>query len=293
MGDCDVLVPRARLHDAVGVLRAAGWTQPRELTDEVLDIAHAAVCTGPAGAQIDLHWRIYCEGIPEAQQQAMWQASVPLDLGGVSTRALSVPDQLLHVVVHGFSVHLHSAPVGWLADGAALLQSAGDAFPWDRLIQRAEACRFTATLRCGLDYLSRHYDVRVPGAVLERLRALRRSRWERLELWFKLRAGPQAPWGRGPLRWFRYLRTCDRLQRRPGVIGFLRHWAVEAQKPGAWSLAADLGLWPLRQLLWLSVASSRRLPDRSRRMLQHPPARSGHRDASTEARATGIMEDES
>jgi hypothetical protein len=176
MVDVDVLVPTRSAEKALDALMEAGWSHvPGVGAANPLRTRHATPIQLPDGSKIDLHGRL----LPEAaQDDDVWEAAMPVEVGGVSTLAPSATDQLLHVCVHGFSSS--PIPLRWVADAVTVTRQAGDAIDWDRLVERAIARRVTLPLRPALALLRDEFGVPVPDDAVAALGKARATRSERL-----------------------------------------------------------------------------------------------------------------
>ena len=108
---------------AIAALSAAGWSPdhdgslrpgPRSTTRSALPAA--------TSGNVDLHWFSLWQ---PANDEELWRASVPLELGGVATRAPGAADQLLLACVHG-TPWSPLPPFRWIADAAAVIRNAGE-----------------------------------------------------------------------------------------------------------------------------------------------------------------------
>ena len=101
MSDLDVLVPTSAATAAREILQDHGWSPRFRWSALGVRMMHAAVFDGAHGQPIDLHWHVFAECCRPDDDAALWERSIPIEIGGVATRALSPADQLLHVCVHG------------------------------------------------------------------------------------------------------------------------------------------------------------------------------------------------
>lgn len=101
-GDVDLLVEPDRFGDAIVSLEETGWTQAYSLPRHHEAFTHAITLRSPTSrAEIDLHQRIAHRAlgllVPATE---LLDRSIPLDLYGRSTRALSSRDRLIHASLH-------------------------------------------------------------------------------------------------------------------------------------------------------------------------------------------------
>jgi hypothetical protein len=232
MADVDVLIPWHQAPAAIRILVRAGWSPA--FTGSVakhMRYRHALPLREPGRGDLDLHWNILFECCGPDQDEACWQAAVPVEVAGVETKALCPADQLLHVIVHG-STWGSSPPIRWVADACVVLRSAGDRLDWSRVVREAERRHLVVAIERALAYLAARFDAAVPREVLERLRAVRPRRFERLE--HQAKAQPRAAklLGDLPLALFQFLRLTDDASpgRRCVVLGdYLAYrWHIES-----------------------------------------------------------------
>src|SRR5262249_33340216 len=122
MADLDLLIPITRLFPTLTALHRGGWTPAYVLTPSFVRTRHAAPFLGSQGIACDLHWRVFPEPTPPAVDEALWAASIRVDLLGTTTRTLSNADQLLHVCLHG----ARWAPVfasWWVSDAVTVIRT--------------------------------------------------------------------------------------------------------------------------------------------------------------------------
>ncbi len=241
MEDLDVLVRRADVDHAVGTLRAGGWSLVRALPlDAQMRTTHAACFDHPRGHEIDLHWSLLWEPVPD---EDYWKRTVPTTVGGVATRALEPVDQLIHICVHG--IGWFPAPGRWIADAITVIRATGRDLDWDRLADQAERWHVSARLETALHVLGETFDVPVPEAPLERIRRARRPLRERLPEHVLRHPPPRG--GNYVLLWGRYrrlrangsgaddgftgyIRDCLGLDSRTAVPGYLARRMVECTR---------------------------------------------------------------
>ncbi len=173
ISDVDVLVHPEDKDRAVALLLDGDWVPDSLVPAEMLRVHHAFnVSAGPL-ASVDLHWGIlYLDRNPEADRRA-WQRSVPIELDGVVTRALSPTDQLLHALVHAEPEDLR-----WIVDAALLVQSG--TVDWTLLCEEAEARRLVGWVLRSLTTAVDMGGFDVPADVFGRLAAVVLKPWDRV-----------------------------------------------------------------------------------------------------------------
>jgi hypothetical protein len=231
MSDVDVLVPWTEAAAAMGVLARCGWVPGVDgPPTRHIPYRHAIGFHDAQGGHLDLHWNALIECCGPGVDDAFWRAAVPLKVAGVSTKALCPADQLLHVCVHG-AKWSPTPLIRWIADAVILLRSAGDTMDWNRLVEEAARRQVVVMTERALAYLATRFEVAVPVAVLARLRAIPRRRFEQAECRAKSEARAFRILGDLPVALFQFLRLTDGLSagRRAVTLGdYLAYrWHVE------------------------------------------------------------------
>ncbi len=234
MDDVDVLVPHARVAEAMEALAAAGWSAEREDPLAWSEVHHSLGYAGPEGGHVDLHWFALWQ---PASDEELWKASLPMELAGVATRAPCAADQLLLACVHG-TPWSPLPPFRWIADAAVVVRSA-EALDWDRLASEAERRRLTVASAAALAYLRAEFGLAVPQQTLGRLRGAVASRHERAA--FAAACRPDSPSRTLRMAWDRYRRLRDLDTGAPRPAGFVsfarRFWGLDS----AWKLPLHAG----------------------------------------------------
>ena len=248
MSDIDLLVPSARVPDAISLLNRLGWSTGATLTSAMKRHTHSVPLRHPTRADVDLHWHVFEECCRDGDDDALWAASLPVAIGGVSTRIPAPEDQLIHACVHG-EKWVRVPGIRWIADAVALVR--GGQVRWDRLVEQAVRRRFVLRLRAQLAYLASTFDAPIPPEALAALDAAPVSRLERFEQRWSVR-DRRRPWllvywcnhvrsapgglAAATLTFPRYLQATWRLPSLAGVPGAAverlgRAWS--ARRPGS------------------------------------------------------------
>lgn len=269
MDDVDVLVPWSQAAAAMDVLTSNGWAAPAAgPPTRHIAYRHAAEFREPAGGKLDLHWNVFFECCGPAWDESFWRAAVPVEIGGVRTRALCPADQLLHVCVHG-AVGTGPSPIRWIADAAMILRSAADRVDWDRLVDEAARRRLVVTTARALAYLADQFDLAVPAGVLDRLRRRPRRWFEGLECRAKSRSRAPRILGDLPPAIFHLARLADGAGgggRRVGLTEYLAYrWHIDKRS----DVPSRIARKALRRLLRVPVERLAGV----RRVSQAEPAR--------------------
>jgi hypothetical protein len=106
MGDIDVLVPPDAVPEAVELILGHGLSSveglPAWYLSEYVPRVRASVGFGDgAEGRLDLHWYATRASCQPGADDDFWEASLPVELRGVRTRALCQADELLLTIVHG------------------------------------------------------------------------------------------------------------------------------------------------------------------------------------------------
>lgn len=174
--DVDVLVPTQTATDAIIALRKSGWEPLINDFEALRSINHAAPFGNRNGGVIDLHWHSLWRPAPEDD---LWEAAVPIEVGGMPTLAPSSADLLLQVCAHGVQ-WVPSPPGRWIADCLVVLRSSGDAFDWDRVVARTGARHLAVFIHSALRLLAETFpEAAIPSWVLPALRTAGGSTLER------------------------------------------------------------------------------------------------------------------
>ena len=176
MEDLDILVPPARIEDAVSALEPMGMVpagtsrRPSGLLGNEVDML------GPDGRSVvELH----AYGLIESADDAdLWERRVAFPLGDAEAFAPGPEEHLLLVLAHG-QLWNTVQPVSWAVDAVAIVRGAGVEFDWDRFAARAAARELTAPAIRGLRML-RDLGVAVPDRTLNALEAQPVGPWARL-----------------------------------------------------------------------------------------------------------------
>jgi hypothetical protein len=183
MRDLDVLVPEERAAEALQLMQDDGWrvltAWPGELTESFRRFRHAVAMQHESGRQLDLHWHVLYGCCRQGADDDFWAASVPLELHGVTVRALGASDQFLHLCVHGLEWN-EVAPMRWIADAITVLRQSPD-LDWERIVRQTERRRMVLRMRDALRYLESKMEAPIPRSVLCALDSLPVSGVEMLE----------------------------------------------------------------------------------------------------------------
>jgi hypothetical protein len=160
------------------------------------------------------------ESCHEQADHSFWAHSVPIEMGGIQTRALGPADQLLHVCVHG-ARWTPLPPLRWVADALLVMRRAGDALDWGYFLEQAQRLRVTLPLRDTLSYLRQHFATDIPAGVVAALAASTTERIDRQ--FYRLKAMAPGFLGGLPLTYYHYRVLAAGAGLRVTPSGFWRH----------------------------------------------------------------------
>jgi hypothetical protein len=181
MSDFDILIPEQRAREIIRRLMNEGWTTtfysakaPRH--SYFLRYSHATGLVHEEHGLVDLHWHVLAEATWRGADRTFWEDSIPLQMNGVTTRALNPTDQLLHACVHGYPAS-DVAPIRWIADACTVLRTSQ--IDWNRLLRLATDLQVTIPLRATLAFLKETFAPAIPQAIIDELAWVRVSTLER------------------------------------------------------------------------------------------------------------------
>ncbi|HEV8516264.1 MAG TPA: nucleotidyltransferase family protein [Candidatus Limnocylindrales bacterium] len=139
-GDLDIIVPRGRIAESVGLLLERGYERFHPLPDwqesaYLERIGEVQLQAPGRRAFVEIHWTVvptyYSRGF---DAESIWERLRVTSLGGVPVNDLALDDLLLALAIHG-TKHRWGR-LAWIADVAALI-AAEPFLDWDRVVVRA------------------------------------------------------------------------------------------------------------------------------------------------------------
>ncbi|RMF72655.1 MAG: hypothetical protein D6738_10670 [Acidobacteria bacterium] len=176
MTDVDVLVPDARVEDALAALDAAGFDVPDARTLAFWRRAYYNVPVARRDgleATLEVHWSIAQRGRHAPDVDGLFGRARPAPFAGRQARAPGPADLLLHQALH-LSYHYFEPKLIWLYDLALLFGEDPDEDP---LWPRARAWGMAIPLALAVLAVERAFPGTVPERHRERAAAVRRARW--------------------------------------------------------------------------------------------------------------------
>ena len=188
MQDFDVMVPRARVFEAMRHLGERGWRGTYHAAPEQrVAVTRSVPYANLRRHQLDLHWHLLSNCWNADRDEGFWARAIPFTFGGVRTSRLCPTDQLLHVCAHGI-LWDDPPPIRWIADAYTILRSSGHAIDWDALVGQVEYHHLALPLTEGFTYLRDRFDATIPDSVMTRLSDLRVAPLERFV--YAIETGP-------------------------------------------------------------------------------------------------------
>jgi hypothetical protein len=181
MADFDLLVPVARVREALAVLGGLGWasTEAAMLSEDELRRGHAAAILQGQN-MIDLHWRPAAAIADPAHGAAVTARAAPGQLGGRRVALASLADHLFILLAHAFH-NLAEKRFDWVAESSFLLRQAGAEMDWDLFRALARRYRLEGWVCAALQAVDSVTGAPVPPAAFPQAGRLRRF-WQRREI---------------------------------------------------------------------------------------------------------------
>ena len=226
MADVDLLVRPAQAAAAMDCLWGGGWRTELNDPKRMIRVHHSYAFSKPPQGEVDLHWFSLWTTSGDAP---LWEAAVPLEVGGERTLAPCSADSLLNVCAHG-SPRQPTPAFRWIADAVTIVRS--DPPDWDRLIAEARRRRLTVAAAATLAYLRAEFSLDVPDGVIVSLGESPAPFWERAA--FRAASRERTPWGTLVLIAERHRRMRDLGSEAPWHPGFLAYAASiwDFERPG-------------------------------------------------------------
>ncbi|MDM8527197.1 nucleotidyltransferase family protein [Anaerolineales bacterium HSG24] len=106
-------------------------------------------------------------GLASRDIEAFWQRAITTEIDGVSVKALSLEDQLIHLAMHA---HYHGyTRLNWFSDIALLIQRYQNSLDWDQFCQTVHAEEAEVGVYYTFYYLSLMMGVTVPTEVFDQV----------------------------------------------------------------------------------------------------------------------------
>ncbi len=193
MADVDVLIPFSEARPAIELLLGAGWSmyEPQFL-EYNLKYGRSATFANAENTELGLHWHPVFESHGNITEEDFWSHAVPFDLDGVQSMTFCETDHLFHTIVHGLRYN-PEAPIRWVADSVTLLNEAGRAIGWQRLMRHTLKFRVQLQMKMALNYLVEHYGAGVPDGLLHELRQTGSTYADRLVYRHAMTLGDRTP----------------------------------------------------------------------------------------------------
>lgn len=201
--DIDILVPTREARRAMETLVAIGWSpwfgDLAGYTDQFVERHYAHTFRNGEEFHLDLHRHMMYFDTREYADEDFWAAAIPLDFEGNASHALCPADQLLHVCVHG-TVWNPVSPIRWAADAFVVLRESK--IDWERFVRQAAKRDLVLAARNEIGYLKTALRAPIPDEVIEALRKLPVSNFDRLQ--YRVNTLPFDERGAAEKLWYHY-----------------------------------------------------------------------------------------
>lgn len=189
MYDIDILVPMEHVRHAADLLEQSGFKIKLEHRfDMMLKYNHSIPFMDGMGTELDLHWYPFPESIHHKNISEFWERAIPIEIGGVKTKALSYTDTLFHVMLHGMRKN-PEPPIRWVADAISILEIHSDKIDWERFIDMAHVYKVLLPIRSSVSYIKEKFDAEIDHKVIERLWKEKPTYLERIIFWHARKIG--------------------------------------------------------------------------------------------------------
>lgn len=173
IGDLDLLVPEAKVAQAVAVMHGLGWQETQPFTlDALRQHRHHVPTMVKQGVNfpVEIHWNI---AKPPTSSRLtpdqLWQEVTPTSLAGTEALAFPLHLQLLHLALHAAYHHQFAFDLRSLCDMALIIHQQAEAVDWAQFVQKAEAWQWQRGVYLTLQLLQQFWGTAVPPYVLARL----------------------------------------------------------------------------------------------------------------------------
>lgn len=174
IGDFDLLVPSYQALLIIKRLQAAGWgpaeTPHIPFSPGMLNITHGRGMRNAKGYELDLHWHIFHTDLEREADADFWDTAQPMQINDVEAHTLQATDHFLHSCSL-VTEWADARPIWWVADAVQLLKTVPN-LDWDRFCAQVEKHRLSLEVQTALGYLTKTFDLPIPGWVVDKVKAL-------------------------------------------------------------------------------------------------------------------------
>lgn len=180
MGDLDILVPKAKLAQAVQLAQNLGYVEAVPDASPGLNelIGHHACLrkTGTQGSLLEIHDSLVAEQSFSfaVSMDWFWEQTQPLAHEKFpNLQMLSPTAQVLFAAAHAMLQHgQQNSPLRWFYDIDLLIRSYNEAIDWEILIRQARLFEWGSALKSTLERSAELFETPIPQAVRAQLQLL-------------------------------------------------------------------------------------------------------------------------
>lgn len=168
--DLDLLVDSPTLNSAVALFTNLGYQAPLAYSplDHNAGLKSMGLRHPGKLLEIDVHVRILNFGADPEFSNRIRERAVTMQLAGTQVLTLCPTDHLLHILIHGSGVN-EVPPIRWIVDAAQLISNCD--IDWALFATEVAHNKLRVPILAQLQYLVSEFDIPVPSAVIETIKA--------------------------------------------------------------------------------------------------------------------------
>lgn len=190
MADIDLMVPFCDASRAISVLQEMGWQKKLRPKESSYQYSHAWSFVNAKGQECDLHWHLLANRCYESADRDFWNGAKSVKFQDLHVSVLNPTDQVFHICLHGFQNNI-TRPIYWVADALIILRKHAKQIEWEKLSLKAKALSVAPFLSYSLDFISKEFNAEIPGDLIDSLRQVSLSKWDRIEFETYVRHSPR------------------------------------------------------------------------------------------------------